>query len=469
MKTNNFVIATVVIAIATALCGCPQNGMLTPFLHTETEDGQSALVTLNQVDEVYAPYGALVTYEGGKGFKEAEATIYLQNVPEPIVQRLTRTTATGSEEKCLSCATAAHLVIAGAIATTSGVIALVSESEDSFDIAVPTGGNLATCILRVVGRDGSFAITTFRGLAYYDDIVPEEESFVLSREISPIEGGRIVVNPDYEAYWPGEEVQVTAVTNPGYEFSHWMVNGELGIEDPVAYVTMDSDVQLVAVFTAINPEPEEGEPVEGEPVEGEGETDTTPPVITLISGKYITLNVGDVWNDPGAVAIDEVDGEVPVYISGTVDTSMVGIYELTYAARDRSDNLATVTRTVTVTDTGSVDGLKVALTWNAGTNTLVFDAAEAPAGVVGLELYHTAGGTPWTERETFAVNSNGDATGIITKFRASASRTLRFSVVTSATSGGYVPHDAVTVTLNGVNVALVDDGTGNVAFQVTIP
>ncbi len=78
------------------------------------------------------------------------------------------------------------------------------------------------------------------------------------------------------------------------------------------------------------------------------QTDTTPPVITLKGARTMTLKQGETFKDPGATATDDVDGAVTVQVSGTVDTSKVGTYTLTYTARDKAGNTATATRTVKV-------------------------------------------------------------------------------------------------------------------------
>ncbi len=76
--------------------------------------------------------------------------------------------------------------------------------------------------------------------------------------------------------------------------------------------------------------------------------DTTPPVITLNGDSNITVTQGESYNELGATAVDDVDGNVSVTISGSVDTSTVGVYTITYTATDSSNNSATITRTVNV-------------------------------------------------------------------------------------------------------------------------
>ena len=76
--------------------------------------------------------------------------------------------------------------------------------------------------------------------------------------------------------------------------------------------------------------------------------DKTAPVIVLRGAAVMTVTQGDTFTDPGAVAYDKVDGRVNVTVSGSVDTSKVGTYILTYSATDRAGNTAGVTRTVKV-------------------------------------------------------------------------------------------------------------------------
>lgn len=85
--------------------------------------------------------------------------------------------------------------------------------------------------------------------------------------------------------------------------------------------------------------------------------DTTPPQITLNGENSITVYMGTAFVDPGASAIDEVDGSVNVTTSGTVDTGKVGNYTITYTATDAAGNTATLTRTVNVIECQNVNPL----------------------------------------------------------------------------------------------------------------
>ena len=79
--------------------------------------------------------------------------------------------------------------------------------------------------------------------------------------------------------------------------------------------------------------------------------DTIAPVITLNGTSSVTLHVGETYTDAGAVASDNVDGNITANIQtiGNVDTTKVGTYSITYAVTDASNNSATVVnRTVNV-------------------------------------------------------------------------------------------------------------------------
>ena len=76
--------------------------------------------------------------------------------------------------------------------------------------------------------------------------------------------------------------------------------------------------------------------------------DTTAPTLTLNGEVELTLELGTVYAELGAIAIDERDGDVNVTIAGDVDISTIGTYTITYTARDKVGNEASITRTVNV-------------------------------------------------------------------------------------------------------------------------
>lgn len=82
--------------------------------------------------------------------------------------------------------------------------------------------------------------------------------------------------------------------------------------------------------------------------------DTIAPVITLIGATTQTIEKNDTYTELGATATDDVDGDISTNIVkdiSDVDTSTVGIYEVTYNVADAAGNSAQeVVRIVNVVD-----------------------------------------------------------------------------------------------------------------------
>jgi len=78
--------------------------------------------------------------------------------------------------------------------------------------------------------------------------------------------------------------------------------------------------------------------------------DTTPPVITIIEDNPAFACVDSNYEDAGATAIDDEDGDISDKIETTsnVNTSIVGSYYVKYVVTDKEGNRAEATRTVDV-------------------------------------------------------------------------------------------------------------------------
>ncbi len=79
--------------------------------------------------------------------------------------------------------------------------------------------------------------------------------------------------------------------------------------------------------------------------------DTNIPIITLTGDSEVKIKVGDIYNDAGATALDDKDGDITpkIIIGGSVDTSKIGNYTITYDVSDLAGNIATqVSRIVIV-------------------------------------------------------------------------------------------------------------------------
>lgn len=79
--------------------------------------------------------------------------------------------------------------------------------------------------------------------------------------------------------------------------------------------------------------------------------DTTAPTISITGDVTTTVEHGESYIESGAIATDNVDAQVEVNVSGTVDSNAVGEYQILYSATDSNGNTSTATRTVLVKDT----------------------------------------------------------------------------------------------------------------------
>ena len=81
--------------------------------------------------------------------------------------------------------------------------------------------------------------------------------------------------------------------------------------------------------------------------------DTQAPIITLDGDILVSLDVGSSYVEAGAIATDDVDTEVAVVISGSIDPTTPGTYLISYNAKDTAGNSATpVVRTVVLKNSG---------------------------------------------------------------------------------------------------------------------
>ncbi len=155
--------------------------------------------------------------------------------------------------------------------------------------------------------------------------------------------------------------------------------------------------------------------------------DITAPIITLNSTSEITIDVGDVYNDAGATALDDIDGDVTANIIAVnpVDANTTGDYIITYNVSDAAGNDAVeVTRSIHVvavvppppspTDitppTGTIIINDGALYVNNKNVTLNLSASDV-SGVVQMRFSN--GGAysefePYADTKQWALSSSGD-------------------------------------------------------------
>lgn len=75
--------------------------------------------------------------------------------------------------------------------------------------------------------------------------------------------------------------------------------------------------------------------------------DGVAPTISLNPG-VDTIYVGDTWVDAGVIVNDDVDNNPTLVVTGSVNTSVLGTYTITYTVTDSSENTRQIVRIVTV-------------------------------------------------------------------------------------------------------------------------
>ena len=78
--------------------------------------------------------------------------------------------------------------------------------------------------------------------------------------------------------------------------------------------------------------------------------DTVAPVITIIGSNPIQIDLGSTYNDLGATALDDVDGDISsqIQVTNNVNINSAGSYNVIYTVTDSSGNVSTATRVVNV-------------------------------------------------------------------------------------------------------------------------
>ncbi len=134
--------------------------------------------------------------------------------------------------------------------------------------------------------------------------------------------------------------------------------------------------------------------------------DDVPPVITLVGDSTVGVAQNSTYTEQGATASDNIDGDITVNITttGTVNTSTLGSYTITYSVSDVANNTFQIERTVVVyaiitslTYTGALQNYNVPITgsykieaWGAYSAT-IGTAAGGKGGYASGTITLTAG------------------------------------------------------------------------------
>jgi hypothetical protein len=125
--------------------------------------------------------------------------------------------------------------------------------------------------------------------------------------------------------------------------------------------------------------------------------DNTPPVITVLGDNPMTVELGSDYTDAGATS----NGGETVTPTGSVDTSELGTYIITYTATDANSNTGTATRTVNVVDTTAP--VITVLGDNPMTVELGSDYTDAGATSNGGETVTPTGSVDTSELGTYII------------------------------------------------------------------
>ncbi len=153
----------------------------------------------------------------------------------------------------------------------------------------------------------------------------------------------------------------------------------------------------------------------GDTTASNGNTGTTPPVITIQGENPITITKGTAYIDAGATATSSQDGTtVNLTSTGLVDVNTVGTYSITYSAIDSAGNTATLDRVINVENgNGVVVTISGNNTINLTKDSLYTDAgATATSAVDGSVTVTSTGSVDTSTTGTYIIEYTAtDSTG----------------------------------------------------------
>ena len=119
--------------------------------------------------------------------------------------------------------------------------------------------------------------------------------------------------------------------------------------------------------------------------------DTTSPLITILGNNPETIEVGSIYVDAGATALDDYDGDLTLNITTTsdVDTTTIGVYSIVYTVSDAAGNTANTTRVVNVVADTTAPTINVITPENGedyDTDGITFEVQLSEAGSVTYSL-----------------------------------------------------------------------------------
>ena len=231
------------------LTGCPSTVETTAakLYVVTTAAGAETLQQVTTLESYDATENGVQLRLQGGTFKSATLQYTSADWPEVIEAQAVMSDSKGASKEYFACLWPLVLI---AMHGYNGPTAVVND-DGTTDIFVPMGTGIQVAKLTVETDDSEF-IVFFHGPAYCcssDCSCAEDGPYTLSTSVE----GSGTITPVSGEYAAGKTVSVTATPAAGWTFSHWIVIVDgvenQGVSAQIAQVVMNSDVQLVAVFT----------------------------------------------------------------------------------------------------------------------------------------------------------------------------------------------------------------------------
>jgi len=160
-----------------------------------------------------------------------------------------------------------------------------------------------------------------------------------TRNASPTLTGQVANATQVRVSVDGSQWHAAAITG-----NDWTLAFPAVLADGVYTVTVEAENAEATVAT--------------ETAAGALIVDQTAPVIALVGSSSVSITRGTEYSDAGAVAYDNIDGNVThlITVENPVDTSVAGTYYVVYRVSDLAGNNASLRRKVTVTEPTSLFG-----------------------------------------------------------------------------------------------------------------
>ena len=117
--------------------------------------------------------------------------------------------------------------------------------------------------------------------------------------------------------------------------------------------------------------------------------DCSAPEVTLNGDNPMSLAVGTAYSEPGAVAVDNIDGTITgkIAITGTVNIAKEGADTVTYSVSDRAGNKITKIRVVTVYKPAVIDSIAPVITLKGNSPmTVVLHGVYSEPGATAMDV-----------------------------------------------------------------------------------